>query len=78
MLTLCLILFSVATIVQEASIEAIVLLGEADEPQVIVDMLKGWIPSSPPSIHLQTILTAFLERFETAKTVLVTEDSQDE
>ena len=58
-----LLFFSACTEVEEATVESIILLGEKDEPQAIVQILKSWKPvNGCISDRLLTILQVFLRR----------------
>ncbi len=60
-LNLCLSL--VMPSIQEAAVEAVILLGESDDPNSVIEFLKAWkLVNTNLSPHLQQVLRAFLKR----------------
>jgi hypothetical protein len=49
--------------VQEAAIEAVIHLGETDDPKSIIEIVKSWkIENTYLSQHMRLVLKAFLKR----------------
>ena len=54
---------SVPLMIQEAAIEAVILLGESEDPQSVVQVLSNWKPvNSCITPHLKQVLEAFVKR----------------
>ena len=58
----CWFFSSASAEVEEAVAESIILLGEKDEPQAIIQILKDWKPVNDINDRLQTILHTFFRR----------------
>lgn len=58
-----LFLFTVIPSIHEAAIEAVVLLGEEEDPKSVIEVVKAWkLVNTNLSQHLRQVLKAFLRR----------------